>query len=124
MLGKVALKVDLWKRIWSSAAANPSTLAGLLAFKLLMNVPVSSAMELVPCILDCGCKRGVMKETLRRLLIALLWTVVAFVFVFVLFWYGDAFTSDRKAWICIIFGGGGWVVHKVINWIFQHKEIS
>ena len=44
MLGKAALMVDLMRRIWSSAAANPSTDAGLLAFRSLIIVHVSKAI--------------------------------------------------------------------------------
>ena len=36
--------VDLMRRIWSSAAANPSTDAGLLAFRSLIIVHVSKAI--------------------------------------------------------------------------------
>lgn len=64
-----------------------------------------------------------MRETLRRLFIALLWAAVLF-FVMVFGWASGETTDDEKAWIVIILGGGGWVVHKVINWISHHKEIS
>lgn len=58
-----------------------------------------------------------MRETIRRLLVALLWTAVAYCIGFVLFGLGDDVTSYQKAWYCINFAGGGWVVNKVINWI-------
>ena len=44
MLGKAALMVDLMRRIWLSAAANPSTDAGLLAYRSLIIVYVSKAI--------------------------------------------------------------------------------
>ena len=43
-LGNVARIVALIRRMWSSACASPSVAAGLVFTKLLMYVPVSSAM--------------------------------------------------------------------------------
>ena len=63
-----------------------------------------------------------MKETFRRLLIALLWSAVALCLAG--FGFGSDIPDDDKAWVFFGFVGGGWVVHKVINWIMQHKEIS
>ena len=58
-----------------------------------------------------------LKETLRKLIVVLLWTAVAYCIWFVLFGLGDDVTGYQKAWYCIIIAGGGWIVNKVINWI-------
>ena len=63
-----------------------------------------------------------MRETLRRLFVVIVWAFTGLIIA------GTLFASDLpefdKAWVSLAAYGSGWVVHKVVNWIFQHKEIS
>ena len=63
-----------------------------------------------------------MKDTYRRLIIALLWSTVALCLAG--FGFGPDISDADKAWVFFGFVGSGWIVHKVINWVMRHKEIS
>ena len=56
-----------------------------------------------------------MKDTYRRLIIALLWSTVALCLAG--FGFGPDISDADKAWVFFGFVGGGWIVHKVINWV-------